>query len=97
MSESRETYVKLTEEELNARLKDAAAEGARQAVEQLKEMIPQLDRGARVEVGVITKSDIADIYGVAPRTVDRWGLEPIGAPGRQNFYDIGEIKNQITD
>ena len=97
MPKSRETYVKLTEKELDALLKDAAAGGGEYVAEELKEKVAHLDRAARVEIGIITMQDICTLYGVSRDTVYRMGLEPVDCPGRQNLYDVDEIKNQITE
>ena len=41
--------------------------------------------------------DICTLYGVSRNTVRNWGIEPINYPGRQNMYDVDDLKNQITD
>jgi hypothetical protein len=97
MPKSRETYVKLTEKELDALLKDATAGGGEYVAEELKEKVAHLDRAARVEIGLITIQDICTFYGITPNTVRNWGIEPVGYPGQQNLYDVDEIKNQITE
>jgi hypothetical protein len=97
MPKFRETYVKLTEKELDALLKDAAAGGGEYVAEELKEKVAHLDRAARVEIGIITMQDICTLYGVSRNTVRNWGIEPIDYPGRQNMYDVDDLKNQITE
>jgi len=97
MPKTRETYVKLTTEEYEQQLRDAAAAGAKHVAEELKEKVAHLNRAARVEIGLITMQDICTLYGVSRDTVYRMGLEPVDCPGRQNLYDVDEIKNQITE
>ena len=97
MPKTRETYVKLTTEEYEHQLRDAAAAGAKHVAEELKEKVAHLDRAARVQIGLITIQDICTFYGITPNTVRNWGIEPVSYPGQQNLYDVDEIKNQITE
>jgi hypothetical protein len=95
MPDRTKTVVELTLDELDQMLQDAAAEGARAVSEDLREKAGHLDRAARVEAGLITMRDICELYGVSRDTVYEWGIEPVDCRGRQNLYDIGEIKAQI--
>jgi len=96
MPTPKRTVIEVTEEELDRWLKDAAAAGAERATEQLRDKVTHIDRAARVEAGLITMQDICDIYSVSRDTVYEMGLEPVGAPGRQNLYRVSEIEAQIA-
>jgi len=93
----RTTKIELTENELDRLLKDAAAEGARQMAEELREKVAHLDRAARVEAGLITLRDICAIYDITENTVRNWGIEPIEYGGQMNLYRIGEIEAQLAE
>jgi len=93
----RTTKIELTENELDRLLKGAAAEGARQMAEELREKVAHLDRAARVEAGLITLRDICAIYDITENTVRNWGIEPIEYGGQMNLYRIGEIKAQLAE
>jgi hypothetical protein len=92
-----ERYIKLTPEELDERLKDAAAEGARHFAEETMKHLTDLDRAARVEAGLITLQDICALYDVTAETVRNWGITSIEYPGRQNLYRVGDLPEQITE
>jgi len=91
-----EQYIKLTPEELDARLQDAAAKGAQHFAEQHLGHLAGLDRAARVEAGLITLQDICALYDVTEDTVRNWGVTPIDYSGRQNLYRVKELPDQIT-
>ena len=93
----RTTKIELTEDELDELLRDAAAEGAKQMAEELRDKVAHLDRAARVEAGLITMRDICAIYDITENTVRNWGIKPIEANTQMNLYRVGEIEAQLAE
>jgi len=94
---NRTTKIELTEHELDELLRDAAAEGAKQMADQLRDKVAHLDRAARVEAGLITIRDICALYDISEGTVRNWGLEPIDSPTQMNLYRVEDIAEQIEE
>jgi len=94
---TKKQIVEMTLEELDQRLKDAGHEAARHVTQDLRDKIADLDRAARVEIGLITMRDICALYDVTGDTVRNWGIEPIEHPGRKNLYRVEDLPGQIED
>jgi len=77
-------------------LRDAAAEGAKQMADELREKVAHLDRAARVEAGLITLRDICAIYDITENTVRNWGIDPIDSGTQMNLYRVSEIEAQLA-
>jgi len=88
--------VEMTQEELDEMLRDAAAEGAKQMADELREKVAHLDRAARVEAGLITLRDICAIYDITENTVRNWGIDPIDSGTQMNLYRVSEIEAQLA-
>jgi len=95
MPNQKRTVVELTEEEYKRHLRDAATMAVRQALS--RDTSDELDRRSRVEVGLVTLADIADLYGVTKETARRWvaDLEPVNPDRRPHLYRTDELPEKL--
>jgi hypothetical protein len=95
MPNQKRTVVELTEEEYKRHLRDAATMAVRQALS--RDTSDELDRRSRVEVGLVTLADIADLYGVTEETARRWvaDLEPVNPNRNKHLYRTDELPEKL--
>jgi len=95
MPNPKKTVIELTEEEYERRLRDAATMAVRQALD--RDTSEELDRQSRVEVGLVTLDDIADLYGVTSETARRWvtDLEPVNPNRNKHLYRTEDLPESL--
>lgn len=95
MPKRSKTVIQLTVQEYEHKLTDAAKAGAEEAIKGLQQNIDDLQLQCRVEIGLVTTQDVAELYGVTAQTVRNWGLEPVNSNRRPYLYRVEDIPEQV--
>jgi len=95
MATPKKTVIELTEDEYERHLRDAATMAVRQVYD--RDTGDELDRQSRVEVGLVTLADIADLYSVTEETARRWveDLEPVNPNRRPHLYRTEDLPESL--
>ncbi len=94
----RASEIRLTDEEDQARLKEAAHKALQEfaMTEAANAETDELKKVARIRYGVCYKTDLAWMFGVSKRTIDAWDIQPMQkSPGRKNLYDLVDLPSQL--
>ncbi|MCS3635835.1 DNA-binding transcriptional regulator YiaG [Salinibacter ruber] len=94
----RASEIRLTDEEDQARLKEAAHKALQEfaMTEAANAETDELKKVARIRYGVCYKTDLAWMFDVSERTIDAWEIQPIQkSPSRKNLYDLVDLPSQL--
>lgn len=100
MPKSETRLITRTEEE-DRRIREAAAKrGADQALKQIWEEFADLTSKLALLKGIVSRQDLAQIYGKDESTIKRWanrhGFEEKDGPDRRKtYYDIEDVKQKV--
>jgi hypothetical protein len=96
-----ETRLITRTEEEDERIREAAARrGADLALQEVRDHLRDLHARLAVLKGIVSRDDLAMLYGKDPQTIKRWaerhGFERVDGPDRRKiYYDLEDVKAKV--
>lgn len=96
------TYVAFTHQELIRFADEAAKRAVDRAMDEMKEDFESLFTALQLVKGIVSREDLARMFGKNQRTIMRWAdrhdFERVDGPDqRKVYYDIEDIKRRIRE